>query len=96
LRLAIVIVALAAMAVSLVHIRRAEVIARHEAQRFQLQEMKLRRRLWDQQITLSYLTTPAEVRRRSEEMCLGLVEKDRSALNAKDKAPNRSTITKRQ
>jgi hypothetical protein len=91
-----VIVALAAMAVGLVHVRRAEVIACHEAQQLQLRQMKLRRRLWDQQIALSYLTAPSEVRRRSEEMCLGLVEKDRSAASAKDKATHRPTVTKRQ
>ncbi len=95
LRLAIVIVTLAAMAVGLVHIRRAELIARHESQQFQLRQVTLRRRLWDQQIALSYLTAPAEVRRRSEELCLGLVEKDRSAMKATDKAHNRSAPTKR-
>jgi hypothetical protein len=81
-----IIIALTAMAVSVVHIRRAEVVARHESQQFQLQQVKLRRQLWDQQITLSYLTTPAEVRRRSDEMSLGLVEKNGTVAKTAAKA----------
>jgi hypothetical protein len=81
-RIAIVILSLAVMAVGLVHLRRAELIARHESQQLQLQQVKLRRQLWDQQIDLSYLATPAEVRRRSEEMCLDLVDKNGSAVNS--------------
>ena len=83
------ILALAVVAVGLVHLRRAELIARHDAQRLQLEQVKLRRLLWDQQITLSYLAAPAEVRRRSEEMCLDLVKQDRSAMNAPLGAPQR-------
>ena len=82
MRIAAVIVALTVMAVSLVHIRRAELVARHDAQELQLQQVTLRRQLWDQQITLSNLATPAEVRRRAEEMSLDLVNKGPSAMTA--------------
>ena len=81
-----IIIALAAMAVSLVHIRRAEVVARHESQQLQLQQVKLRRQLWNQQIALGYLTTPAEVRKRSEEMSLGLVEQNGTVAKTAAKA----------
>ncbi|MGA2266054.1 MAG: hypothetical protein ABSH10_06440 [Phycisphaerae bacterium] len=86
MRLAMIIIALAAMAVGLVHIRHAEVVARHDSQEYQLQQVKLRRQLWDQQIALSYLTTPAEVRKRSEEMSLGLVEKNGTVAKMASKA----------
>lgn len=76
MRIAVVILSLAGVAVGLVHLRRAELIARHESQQLQLQQVTLRRQLWDQQIHLSYLAAPAEVRRRSEEMCLDLVDKN--------------------
>ena len=73
MRIAVVIVALAAMAVGLVHMRRAELLARYEHQQLQLRQVKVRRQLWDQQITLSRLVSPSEVHRRSQEMCLDLV-----------------------
>lgn len=90
-----VILALAVVAVGLVHLRRAELIVRHDAQRLQLEQVKVRRQLWGQQITLSYLAAPAEVRRRSDQMCLDLVERDRSAMNAPSGAPQRSAPTRR-
>jgi len=89
-RIAIVILSLAGVAVGLVHLRRAELIARHESQQLQLQQVTLRRQLWDQQIHLSYLAAPAEVRRRSEEMCLDLVDKNGATLNPPDGNPRQS------
>ena len=73
MRLGLVIVLLAGTAVALVHIRRAEIGDRHEIQRLQMRQVKLRRRLWDQQIRLGLFTTPEEIRRRIEEMKLRLV-----------------------
>lgn len=91
-----IILSLAVMAVGLVHLRRAELIARHEAQWLQLEQVKLRRQLWDQQMTLSTLVAPAEVRRRSEEMCLDLVEKDRSAMNTPSRSEDRMSAIHRR
>jgi hypothetical protein len=73
-RLAVVIIALAAMAVTLVHVRRAEITARHQIEQLNLQRRQLRRTLWDQQIALGRLTNPQAVKDRGGEMGLGLVE----------------------
>jgi len=62
MRLALVIVALAGIAVGLVHIRRAEMSVRHEIQCLRLQQISLRRRLWDQQVRLGEIMAPARVR----------------------------------
>ena len=74
MRLAAVIVILAAIAVGLVHVRRAETIDRHQIQRLQLHRARLRRTLWDQQVRLGYLTAPGQIRRRSQKMALDLNE----------------------
>jgi len=70
-RLAVVIAALAAVAVTLVHLRRQEIAVRHEIQQLQTREVSLRRKLWDQQARLGRLTAPSEVRRRADELILG-------------------------
>lgn len=66
MRLATIILALGAIAVGLVHLRRAEMVARYEVQQLQVTQVRLRRTLWDQQVRLSRLMTPAELRRRTE------------------------------
>ena len=73
MRMGLVIVLLAGLAVGLVHVRRAEIITRHEIQQFRMRQVKLRRQLWDQQIRLGLLTAPDKVRRRVEQMKLDLV-----------------------
>ncbi len=75
-RIGLVIVLLAAMAVGLVHIRRSEMYVRHEIQRLSQQQILLRRKLWDQQVHLGYLTAPATIRSRADEMALGLILRD--------------------
>jgi len=72
MRLALIIVSLAATAVGLVHLRRAETSAAHEIQAQRAAQVELRRRLWDQQVELGWLTAPHEVRRRADEMSLRL------------------------
>lgn len=73
MRMGLVILLLTGMAVALVHIRRAEVSTRHEIQRLRMRQVALRRKLWDQQIHVSVLTSPQEVRKRVERMKLKLV-----------------------
>lgn len=73
MRMGLVILLLAGMAVALVHIRRAEVSTRHEIQRLRMGQVRLRRKLWDQQIRVGELTSPQEVRKRVERMKLKLV-----------------------
>lgn len=76
MRLAIIIVALTAIAVTLIHMRRAELSMNCEMQRLQLEQVSLRRTLWDQQVRLGKVLAPPEVKRRSDEMALDLVVPD--------------------
>ncbi len=69
-RLAAMILILAGIAVSLVHIRRSEIVVRHEIQHLQMQRVSLRRTLWDQQVRIGYLTAPREIRRRMEQLTM--------------------------
>lgn len=75
IRLGMVIAVLAAMALGLVHVRRAKVRARHEIQGLRLRQISLRRRLWDQEVRIGQLTTPERIRFRAAQMPLGLVAK---------------------
>ena len=64
--MAIVILALAAIAVTLVHLRRRQTSFAHEIQSLQSRQVTLRRKLWDQQVRLGYLTSPRVVHQRVE------------------------------
>ena len=70
MRLAVVIVALGVIAVALVRLRTAEMSARHALQREQVTHLRLRRELSEQEVRLSRLTVPVELRRRKQ--ALGL------------------------
>ena len=74
MRIVLIIVAVAAIGVCLVGIRRGEISARHEIQQLQLRHVSLRRQLWDQQVTLGRLTSPRSVGKRASEMMLGLFD----------------------
>ena len=74
MRLGLIILLLAGIAVVLVHLRRAETAAHHEIQRLRIEQVRLRRALWDQHVGLGRLQAPAEVRRRTDEMALDLTE----------------------
>lgn len=56
----------------MVQMMRVERNYRHEIQHLQMQQVSLRRTLWDQQTKLGTLMAPPEVRRRAEEQALGL------------------------
>ncbi|HOD81647.1 MAG: hypothetical protein BWX88_01871 [Planctomycetes bacterium ADurb.Bin126] len=75
MRLGIIIIALAAIAVALVQVRREEMVARHRLQTLRAAQVKIRRALWEQQVRLGELTAPRAVRHRAAEMALGLVDK---------------------
>ncbi|MHC4295144.1 MAG: hypothetical protein ACYSTL_06125 [Planctomycetota bacterium] len=64
------ILILTGIALALVQLRRREIVIRHEIQRLEMCEVVLRRRLWDQQVRLGYLTGPQEIRRRVTEISL--------------------------
>ena len=70
MRLATVILVLAVIAAALVHLRRREITVRYEIQRLQAQQVRLRRKLWDQQVRLGCLTAPGEIRSRAEQMVM--------------------------
>lgn len=71
MRIAIVIISLAAVAVCLVNIRRMEMTARNETIRLlELREIQLNRKHWGQDVDLGYLTAWEEVERRAGEQGL--------------------------
>ncbi len=78
MRLAIVIVALTAIAVTMLQFRRVELAAQCEIQRLRIEQVSLNRSMWDQQARLSYIKSPQEVRRRSEDMALELIRPEPS------------------
>lgn len=94
MRFAMVIVSLTAIALGLIHLRRAELVARYQIQQIEDRQEQLRRRLQGQQVRLSRLVAPAEVRRRAEERSLGLVEKSQAACAASKGGPVRSSAPK--
>ena len=79
IRLVLVIFSLATIAVGLVQIRRADATVCHEIQGMQRRQVSLRRRLWEQQIRLGYLTAPAALRRQAALMALELADKQQLA-----------------
>jgi len=85
MRMAVVIIALAAIAVALVHLRRAELSVRHETQELRTQQVGLRRELWDLQNRAGQLTAPGEINRRRGQM----------ALDLKDNSPTPGTAPAR-
>jgi len=64
MRISLVIAALAAIAVGMVHIRRDETRTNYQIQQLQLDQTHLRRKLYDQQADLGRLIAPRQVRER--------------------------------
>jgi hypothetical protein len=64
MRISLVIAALAAIAVGMVHIRRSETRTNYQLQQLQVDQIYLRRKLYDQQANLGRLIAPKEVRER--------------------------------
>ena len=67
MRIAMIIALMAGLALGLIHIRRQEIAIRHEIQRLQTQQIKLRRKLWDQQVRYGKLLAPAELHRHADQ-----------------------------
>ncbi len=74
MRLASMIVVLAAVGVCLVQFRRAETRAHYQAQQLDARLEKLCRQLGNQQVSLAEVTTQRANRERVEQMALGLRE----------------------
>lgn len=77
MKLAIVIVCFAAIATGLVHLRHARTQLHNEVQKMQMHQIALSRELREQQARLGWLVSPAELRRRTRDLDLPLVEKGR-------------------
>jgi len=75
MRLSLVIFTLAAIAVMLVHVRRAETSANHQIQQLQMEQIYLQRKLCDQQATMSRLMSIGELRQRAEKLELHLTSR---------------------
>ena len=75
-RLVMILIAITAICVALVHVRRREARVRHEIHRGLTRQTALRRRLWNQRVRIAHLVAPREVRRRTREMALGLIGRD--------------------
>ncbi|MCY2929148.1 MAG: hypothetical protein NTV86_06565 [Planctomycetota bacterium] len=74
MRLGLIIILLTAIGVSLVHLRVRADRVRGEMYRLQIDQVSLRRQIWDCQVQLTYLTTPEAVRQRMEQMKLDVTE----------------------
>ncbi len=75
MKLSIVIVCLAAIAVAVVHFRRERTRLRNEVHRLESRQIVLRRELWDQQVRLAWLIAPSELRRRAQDLALPMVDR---------------------
>jgi cytochrome c-type biogenesis protein CcmE len=64
MRLIVIILALAAIAVGLIHLRRNEIAVRHDIQRVQIQRIELRRQVAEQEVRIGHLVAPHSVQRR--------------------------------
>jgi hypothetical protein len=64
MRLTLLIVALAAIAVGLVHLRRREIAVRHEVQQVQIRRIYLRREVARQEVEIGRLLAPPSVAHR--------------------------------
>lgn len=72
MRLAIVILGLAAIAVALVQFRKDEVVARHQMRQLEARLIEQRQQLWSQEAALAQLESPQSLRLRAQEMDLSL------------------------
>ena len=77
MKLAMVIVCLAAIGAGVVHFRRERTVLRNEVQKLETRQIVLRRELWAQQVRMAWLVAPAEVRRRAKDLGLPLSDQAR-------------------
>lgn len=72
MRLAFLILGLTAIAIGLVHLRRSEMALRYDRQRLETRHAHLRRDVWDRQVELGHLMSPAAIEDRARAMSLQL------------------------
>ena len=91
MRIFLVIATLAAIAVGMVHLRRAQTRAHHQIHRLQMAQIRLRARLYDQQQRLGSLTAPKRVEERARRMDVRLTHRVRSPAPLAARAGGRPT-----
>jgi hypothetical protein len=64
MRLGVIILGIAAIAVTLVHLRRQEIAVQHEIQRLQVRRVGLRRELARREVRIGRLTRPEQMQLR--------------------------------
>ncbi|MBS3820435.1 MAG: hypothetical protein GVY16_01175 [Planctomycetes bacterium] len=87
MRLALVILGLAAVALALVDIRREDLAVRHEMQALETRHAEVRRELWSRQVDIGHLTTPQAVRYRADVLALELTDRLPSVSRGPDARP---------
>jgi cell division protein FtsB len=75
MRMAFVIVSLAAIAVAVVHLRRQDVAVQSEIVSLEARQVVLRRQVWDRQVQLGELTAPVAVRQRARMLALDVIDR---------------------
>ena len=84
MRWIMVIVIGAVVMTALVHFRRSEVRAHYEIRRLDLQQVQLRRKLWDQQIQLGEVTSPGRIRQIVQAGSLDLADRSGTIVQLSD------------
>ncbi|MBI5723051.1 MAG: hypothetical protein HZA50_03755 [Planctomycetes bacterium] len=77
MKIGLFIAAMACAAVCLVQMKRGEVAVRHEIQQLELKNVRIRRDLWDRQVTLGRLVTPQFIRAQADAMAIDMIDKSR-------------------
>ncbi len=80
MRFVAIIVMLAAIVVGQIYLRRGQDRSRHEVERMQLEQVRLRRVLYEQQAMLGKLTAPRQVRQRASDLAVGVSERAQDDL----------------
>jgi len=87
MRVAIILAGLAVIGVVRVQLGRQEDRTRYEVHRNLTREVMLRRHLWDQRVRIGEMLAPKEVRRRQDDMALGLTGETESRSRVADGNP---------
>ena len=91
LRLMIIIVAVAAISVGLVYLRREEARVSYDIHRSLSRQTGLRRKLWDQRLEIGHLVAPAQVQKRMRRMVLDMSDEDEPRIRLADGTSRRQS-----
>lgn len=81
MKFSLVIMAVAAIAIGIIHIRRTELSISHELQSLELQGIKYRRQIWQKQVDLGHVISPPTIKQQVTAMGLELIEGGSTAQN---------------